>query len=663
MSTASRLRRRQAQQTMQHASPAPDAPGSPPPPAAPPGTGPSLRGRLRYAFDSSMSRGPSALIWYLGAAVIVVVLVFAALVLIFGAGPTHNPITAVYNVLLHTIDTGTQANDTGTTYEILDLVVTVCGILIFSAFIGVLSNSIDNRLQDLRKGRSAVVESGHTLILGWSDSVFTILSELVIANESRHRPSIVVLADRDKVEMEDAIRDRVGDTRNTKVVCRTGDPMSGDLAIVSRQTARSVIVLAPADEHPDAAVIKTILSLTRGEASPQRPQHVVAEISDQRNLQAARLAGGPLTTVIDRGLSVSRLIVQTSRQSGVAAVYQELLDFDGDEIYMRADPGLEGRTYADALLAYEDCTVIGVRSAGGETTLNPPMETTITAGDELIAIAEDDSILEVAQPLAAAVQGARIALSPLPPGQAELTLVLGYNRRTPAVISELDAYAEPGSRVDVVALAPPDETEFLFELGPLENLTVTVRRADTADRALLDRLELETVDRVVVMCDAEELSRGQADARVLVTLLHLRDIAQRTGAAFTVVSEILEEADRELARVANVDDIVLSEQVTSYMLAQISENRGLADVFEELFQADGSEIYMRPVEAYLAGAEPVTFATLIEAARRRGETAFGYRIATLADDAEQAYGVRVNPSKSQPFAPAPGDRVIVLALD
>src|SRR6201999_3758914 len=128
---------------------------------------PGVRPRLRYAFDNSMSNGPSALIWYLGAAVAVVVVIFAAVILIVGVGPTHNPVTAVYNVLLHTIDTGTQANDTGTGYEAVDLLVTIAGIFIFSAFIGVMANSIDDRLQNLRKGRSAVIEHDHTLILGW----------------------------------------------------------------------------------------------------------------------------------------------------------------------------------------------------------------------------------------------------------------------------------------------------------------------------------------------------------------------------------------------------------------------------------------------------------------------------------------------------------------
>ncbi len=658
MSTASRLRRQRAREQMHAADSASRSAVSSQPPRTP-----GMRARLRYAFDNSMSHGPSALIWYLAAAVLVVVLAFAGLILIFGAGPTHNPITAIYNVLLHTIDTGTQANDTGTTYEGLDLAVTVLGIFIFSAFIGVLANSIDSRLQDLRKGRSVVLEQDHTLILGWSDSIFTILSELAIANESRHKPSVVILADRDKVEMEDAIRARVPDLRGTKVVCRTGDPMVGNLERVNHGAARSVIVLAPESEQPDAMVIKTILSLTRGQEHREAPYHIVAEISDARNLQAAQLAGGAETVILDKGLSVSRLIVQTSRQSGVAFVYQDLLDFDGDEIYMRADERMVGQTYGDALFAYEECSVIGIRYASGGTTLNPPMDSVIGPGDQLIAIAEDDSLLDIAEPLRAVVDKSAISLSSPEPGEAEVTLVLGYNRRTAIVISELDEYAEPGSRVEVVATSPPEEEDFLREVGPVSNLTVSLRRADTMDRTVLDSLEIPDADRVVVMCDSEELSRQHADARVLITLLHLRDIADQTGADFTIVSEILEEADRELTRVANVDDIILSEQVTSYLLAQISENRDLHEIFDELFQSEGSEIYMRPVDAYVTGEGEVTFATLVEAARLRGETAFGYRVAAHADDAAQSFGVHVNPSKSRLFGAHSTDRLIVLAED
>jgi len=129
------------------------------------------------------------------------------------------------------------------------------------------------------------------------------------------------------------------------------------------------------------------------------------------------------------------------------------------------------------------------------------------------------------------------------------------------------------------------------------------------------------------------------------------------------VSEILDVADRDLATVAEPDDIVVSEQVLSYLLAQISENRDLSEVFDELLQAQGSEVYTRPVEHYVRRNGEIGFATLVEAAARRGETAFGYRVAAESRSADSGFGVHLNPRKSTRFRGEPGDRLIVLAED
>ncbi len=616
--------------------------------------------KLRYAFDTSMSRGPSALLGYLGLATVLMIVLFAAIHLIFGLSGNGNPITALYQALLHSIDSGTVAGDTGNGNIAVNILLTFGGIIVFSAFIGVLATTLDDRLADLRKGRSAVLETDHTLILGWSERVFTIVSELCVANESETKPSIVILAERDKVEMDDAIRERVGDTRNTRVVCRTGKPISvGDLELVNHHEARSVIVLGQDDVgDPDANVIKAILALTTSDEHAAG-RHIVAELQRARNLDVARLAGGDQVVLIDKPETVSRLIVQTSRQSGAAAVYRELLAFEGDEVYMRADASLVGRTFRDALHAYEDCSVIGLLHADGSLKLNVPADTVLADGDQVIAVAEDDSILEVAPPSAGTVEHARIVLTPDDPPTPDVTLILGYNHRAPLVISELSDYAPEGSRVDVVCDVPVDESVLTRVGGPMG---VTVRQADTTDRDILDELQITQYDRVIVLGYSDDLESAHADARSLMTLLHLRDIAQRTGGDFTIVSEILDEEDTELAKVANVDDIVVSDQILSLMLAQLSENRHLADVFAELFQADGAEIYLRPVERYVTPG-PVSFATLVEAAAQRGETALGYRSGAHARDSDNGYGIIVNPPKSDVFDAADGDRLVVLAED
>lgn len=151
------------------------------------------------------------------------------------------------------------------------------------------------------------------------------------------------------------------------------------------------------------------------------------------------------------------------------------------------------------------------------------------------------------------------------------------------------------------------------------------------------------------------------DARILVTLLHLRDIADRRGARFTVVSEMIDERNRQLAEVTRVDDVIVSGKIISLMLSQISETIELADVFAELFSAGGSEIYLRPAEEFVLAGLETDYATVVEAVRRRGECAIGFRLAADADDPERGFGVHINPAKSERVALDRGDRIIVLA--
>ena len=84
--------------------------------------------------------------------------------------------------------------------------------------------------------------------------------------------------------------------------------------------------------------------------------------------------------------------------------------------------------------------------------------------------------------------------------------------------------------------------------------------------------------------------------------------------------------NRTLAEVTRADDFIVSDQLVSLYLTQVAENKALSVVFDDIFDAEGSEIYLRPIDGYVALERPLTFYTLVEAARRRGEIAIGYRI-------------------------------------
>jgi len=105
----------------------------------------------------------------------------------------------------------------------------------------------------------------------------------------------------------------------------------------------------------------------------------------------------------------------------------------------------------------------------------------------------------------------------------------------------------------------------------------------------------------------------------------------------------------------------VSNRLVSLILAQVAENKHLNAVFQDLFDPEGCEIYLKPVTDYVIPEVEVTVATLIEQAHQRGEIAIGYRIEALSQDAQQQYGVVINPAKSRVVTMQAADALIVIA--
>ena len=395
-----------------------------------------------------MSKGTPALIGWLGLISICLVLVITILVWFF-ARPDADANGSFFGVmwmsLQRAIDPGGVDADEGSRQFVgLMLALTIGGLFVVSALIGVLTTGLDNKIEELRKGHSKVIENGHSVILGWSEQVFTILPELVEANLSRRRPCVAIMADVDKVEMEDEIRRRLPELANTRVVCRSGSSLNPpDLDLISVGTARSVIVLNPEVEDSDADLIKILLSLGSREWGPNPPT-IVAAVSDSANVLTARLAGGAGALLVDADDISVRLLVQAHRQAGLCSVFTDLLDFAGNEFYQVAEPAAAGKTFGKAIDLFGTGTLVGLQHAHGGVTLNPAMDTTIQAGDQLILLAEDDSLIRLAEDPAEVVEEA-IARGGQTPAGTESTLIIGWNRRAGEIVRLLDQWAAPGS--------------------------------------------------------------------------------------------------------------------------------------------------------------------------------------------------------------------------
>ncbi|MFD9336267.1 NAD-binding lipoprotein [Streptomyces sp. NPDC060028] len=653
----------------------------------------SLRLRLRYRFDHLVSGGTTALIGWLALACLAVVIP-ASMVLVWSdrAAPATlaGRLTAVWVSAGQTLKIGGAVGSP--LYVLASVSLALVALLFVSTLVSLITTGINQRILSLRLGHSTVVETRHTVVLGWSDQVFPVIGELVAANANQRRSAIAVLAPQDKVWMEDEITTRVGDIGRTRIICRNGsttDP--SELCRVSPRTAKAVLVLPPTGDTGDVQVVKTLLALdAAGPGAGEGEAVVVAAVRDSRSHLTARLAAGPTGHVLCVDDIVARLLVQTARQPGLSLVYSELLDFEGDEFYPVAAGGLVGHAFGEALLAFATSSAVGLLHADGSVTLNPDPGAEIGPADRIIVISQDDDTAVRADVAAHVDEDAIVTAGP-GLAQAERLLLLGWNRRAPLVIEQLDQYVSPGTSLDVVALgeyaATPGARAVTETLSRLE---VSFREGDITDPRTLAKLDVTSYHSVIVIGETEPWvsasasasasvsasasnaspvaslapvvtdPEARADDRTLVALLHLRAIGAAAQRELALTTEMSDDGNRLLAPAREGADFIVSGRLISLLMTQISESPYLAEVFEELFKAEGHEFHLKPATDYVRAGQEVSFATAVESARRRRECAVGYRLRARSATGPD-YGLRINPDKRQKVRFSEGDWLIVLA--
>ncbi|GEM_PF-3296869 len=611
------------------------------------GTG--LGARLRGAFDRTVAAGPLALIAWLALVALGLVLAAAALLMLPGLAPdTVAPRDfgdAVWRTLGRLLSADIVGGAAGWPVRAVLLAVTLGGVLLFAMLVAGLTLALGARRDGGRQKRDRVEARDHVVILNWTPALFAVIDALVAGHAARRPLSIVVLADRDAAPMAHEIARRGPDPRRARVICHVGDPTDpADLARVASDKARAVIVLSPDGDPADARVLRSVLALAA-------PHNIVAQIQGARTAALVGRAGGGTAQPVRADEFRAHLLAHAAGQPGLAAVQAALLT--DLEIVTAGQPAIEGTSFGDALMAYDAATLIGLTDSDGKVWLDPPMETAIQPGMEAVLLApRGDAAVVTTDP--ANVDNAAIAFSRRAERPAERTLLLGWNRRAPRAVFELSRRAGAGSLLTIAADTPglSAAVDALTIAG--NSLQVEYGIVDTTNGAALEGLDIPSYGAVLVLAASDG---READTATLATLLHLREIIDAAGTATRLVAELNEAGARDLAASARAE-IVVGSELAGLMLARTSERGGIAAFFADLLDEQGAQVALRPVEAYLELGQPMTFYTVTEACRRRGEVAIGHlRPRPEAPGA----GIGLNPRKSEIVTYEPGDRLVVLS--
>ncbi|MER6678039.1 NAD-binding lipoprotein [Streptomyces sp. NPDC000983] len=624
---------------------------------------PLLRDRARYLFDRTLARSTGALLGWLALGCLTLVVPVSALMVWTDPQAPHSVTGRLTAVWRTSAETMRLSGVTGAPLRmLLAAVLGLIALLCVSTVVGVITTGLGDRLAELRRGRSTVLESGHTVVLGWSEQAFTVVAELFAAHSGRGRHVVTVLADRDSADMHTELTAALGITDASRLVCRTGDPTDPEaLALVTPGAARSVLILPCDSADADARVIRTLLALRALLRPPSSGPRLVATVRDGHHLRAARLAAGPRSTVLEADRTTARLIVQSARQPGLPAALRDLLDFSGAEFHTLDVSGAADRPYEELALSFEDACVVGIVRADGTPHLTPPPDTVLRPGDRLVTVAHDDHPATVAD-----CRGHIDARALAPAGERAdgpaRTLMLGWNRRAPFVVDILRRTSRPGSVLDVVTDPDTDPRAAAAHLSRSDGvgrLRVSHRTGDPTRFATLRALDPSRYDSVIVLRDEDPPDPGRPDDRTLLTLLMLRAYEEETGHPLHVVAELHDHGSRLLAPLGATSDVVLRGELTALLMTQISHNPALGSVFEEIFTARGGALALHPAGDYVHPGREASFATVTAAALARGEAAIGYRIHDAGANTSPQ-GVHLCPGQSERRVWATQDEVLVL---
>ena len=652
----------------------------------------TLKERFQYRFDNFMAAGARSIflaliLLFIGAFVVTgslrLVILRTTPVQMDAKGAPQAPSLRddLWTAFIQILDPGSVTEDNNSAWfvKVVAVITVLMGLVFFSAVIAFITTQLDLKITSLKKGRSRVLEADHTLILGWGDRVLEIVAELIIANESEKDAAVVILSEIPKEEMDDFFQERLIERKTTRIITRTGVTSSLEaLERVAVTDCRSVIVLPSANESStweekvasDSKTLKSVLAVVAASREDQTKAAIVTEVFDRTNRNLMQSLAPDNITVIDTEDILAKIIVQTSRSTGLAAVYGHLIGFAGCEFYFAGGPW-NGVTFGQAGFHLPDGVPLGVRDSSGALHLRPSPELVLGDGDELILIAEDDSTIRfnktyVCSPRSYPGSSEKLAK------RIERQMIIGWNSKAATIIDQYTDYVLPGSNIDIVL--PTIYSEGTAGLDEIQQAhpqhAIRVLSANARNARELATLRPETYDNVIILNKSEN-DMEKVDSQTIMILLQLRALFQETAlksgtpVRTQIISEVMDSDNLELIAKTGANDFIISNQMISKIFAQVSQNPDVLRVYEQLFEEEGSEIYLKPVRLYFdtLPSEPLTFGDLMLAAQARDEICLGFRLKDRGASVEDHFGVVLNPPKDRAVRVSPGDHLIVLAED
>ena len=390
----------------------------------------NFKRKFNYWLDEAMSKGTISIVRLLSFVVISAVIFVSLLIVLFKLRDSF--FSAFWDSLATVINAWMPSSDEGDFgYVILNTMMAVIGLFFTSILIGVVGSGIEEKINQLRRGNSFVLENGHTVILGYNIGEHGLLNQLILA-AGRQKRCIVILSDIEKPDLEQDIKNSIDIPDNVKVICRNGDITNvNDLRICSIDTAKLLIINALDDNRR----IKTILAVSALKKEyPECNARIVACVTDEKHLLPRRKIKDKNMIIQKTDEIMAKVIAHTATEPGLSIVFKELMNFEENELYFETDYRLIGKSVLEISGILDHAALTGIKR-GERIVLNPKRDEVIDISDEVILFEQETGAYEVIEADEKNVEDRKI-------GEIERedkgkVVVFGYNILLDTILSEL----------------------------------------------------------------------------------------------------------------------------------------------------------------------------------------------------------------------------------
>ena len=317
---------------------------------------------LKYKFDQSLEKSFFNLALFLFIVSIIGIVIFSlifyllfliGIISVDGAFGKFFWQTFTYFIDVGTIS-GESYGENTSADAIYKILITIFGIIIFSSFIGIISQALSNRIEELREGKGYISEKNHTIIFNFTKKTIPLLTELFKSYENEKK-TIVLLSEEETKNVSVKIESAINIPKNINLICRKGYGWQKKIpSLLDFKGASNFIILKPdinneflSENDCDNEVGKTFTSLITSNDYQQTGGNIVSEFSSRQkqilyeifnleninNVINSTKNNKHYPVFVESEDIRAKIISQAVFNPDIVEIYDELFSFEGSEIY------------------------------------------------------------------------------------------------------------------------------------------------------------------------------------------------------------------------------------------------------------------------------------------------------------------------------------------